>query len=146
MYQYIVINAKSKVESAGRSVLLHAISAILKCLPWAEARNFHNITMLKIEQNRLDWKSDFIKLGKEYLDNKVRLNLRSKNASAGSESSYKPSGKNYNKGASGSNYNVNRSKAVQSLICHQWNTGTCSFGTECRRWHTCKSCAEAGKI
>ena len=149
-FQYIVINAKSKVESAGRSVLLHAISTILKCLPWAEARNFHNIVMLKIEQNRLDWNSDFIKLGKEYLDNKVRLSLRTKNVSASSESSYRPSGRNYSRGASGSNSNryndLNRNKAVQSLICHQWNAGTCSFGVECRRWHTCKTCAEAGKI
>ena len=78
------------------------------------------------------------------------MNLRTKNASASSDSAYRPAGKNYNRGASGSNANkfndVNRSKAVQSLICHQWNAGTCSFGTECRRWHTCKSCAEAGKI
>ena len=40
-------------EAAGRSVLLLAVSTVLECLPWKDARCFHNLMMLKIEQGRL---------------------------------------------------------------------------------------------
>ena len=154
-FSYIMINAKDKSEAAGRSVLLHAVTSVFECVPWTEARNFHNITMVQIEQKKLDWTSDFTALGKEYVDRKVRLNFRSKVSSAGSNSSNKAhNGSSYGRGSnlSSSNFNSNsrysndRFNSMFALICHQWNTGTCSYGVNCKRWHTCKSCAEAGRI
>ena len=155
----IIIKTKDKTEAIGRTALLHAISSILECLPWVEARNFHNLTMVKIEQKRLEWKADFAALGEEYLDRKVRLNLRTKGTSAGSNDSYK----SYGRSSNSANFNPNRSyndvnkvnsnrfsndfnRYKLSLICHQFNAGACSYGDNCKRWHTCKSCATAGKI
>ena len=44
----------SRVESRGRSSLLHAISLLLKCLFWQDTRAFHNLVMVKIEQGRVN--------------------------------------------------------------------------------------------
>ena len=150
-FSHIMLTCKSPIEKAGRSALLNAISLILKCLPWAEARNFHNVIMYKIEQDRLNWSSDFQALGKEFLDNKVRLNLRSRTpavSKASSSSEGRSSGRSFGSSRFNSynRFNQEKSKMLHTLICHQWNAGSCSYGDNCRRWHICKSCADAGKI
>ena len=55
-------------EANGRAVLLHAVTSVLECLPWTEARTFHNLIMVKIEQGRIDWTTDFTDLGEKFLD------------------------------------------------------------------------------
>ena len=159
-FSHIMIASK-KVESAGRSLLLNAISSVLKCVPWAEARGFHNSVMYKIEQGKLDWNSDFTDIGKEFLDKKVRLNLRANAAGPYSSNRYNVNnnnnnnnnnnhnrnfGRNYNSN-NRSNYDSNQFKSsLHTIICHQWNAGSCSWGANCKRWHTCKLCADAGKL
>ncbi|CAL4232393.1 unnamed protein product, partial [Meganyctiphanes norvegica] len=76
-FSFILVNC-GRTEAAGRAVLFQAISAVLECLPWADARTFHNLMLLKIEQGRLDWSSDFLTLADKFLDRRVRLGLRSK--------------------------------------------------------------------
>ena len=44
----------NKLEADGRTVLMHAITLVLDALSWNDARVFHNVTMTKIEQGRLD--------------------------------------------------------------------------------------------
>ena len=140
------------VELQGRSALLRAVGMVLEVLPWAEARNFHNLTMVKIEQGRINWRQKFSLLANEFVDKKVRQNLRSKGTSSGGgfnsrgNQSYRGQGRgssypNSNRGQGGSGGN-NR---PFSLVCWQWNTGNCTFGKKCKRWHCCRSCAEKGK-
>lgn len=52
-FSSIMISCGSKVERAGRACLFHAFSKIYKCLPWGEARTFHILVMVKIEQGSL---------------------------------------------------------------------------------------------
>ena len=140
-----------KKESAGRAELLHAVSNILECLPWADARTFHNLIMVKLEQGRLSWSSEFSSLALEFLDKKARLNLRSKGAS-GNNYSPKNTSRNSERSYSKSvrpSYNLsnnsNRSKSLYAVVCNQWNFGTCGYGDRCQKWHVCWTCAEAGK-
>ena len=53
-YTKILTDCKGKVEAAGRSALLHAVSTVYEYLPWSEARTFHNLTMVKLEQKRIN--------------------------------------------------------------------------------------------
>ena len=81
-----------KVESRGRSALLHAVSMVLEYLQWTEARTFHNMIMVKIEQGRIGWDTDFTSLAEDFVDKKVRLSMRTRNtagAAASSNSAYK---------------------------------------------------------
>ena len=97
----LIMKSCGKVEAAGRADLLHAVSSVLECLPWAEARTFHNLVMVKLEQGRLDWSADFSVLAESFLDKKVRQNLRSKSTGAAAGTSYSSrssSNKNFNKG------------------------------------------------
>ena len=52
-FSYIMLDCGIK-ESRGRAELLHAISTVLEYLHWPEARTFHNVILLKIEQGVLD--------------------------------------------------------------------------------------------
>ena len=151
-----------KVESAGRALLLHAVCMVFECLSWAEARTFHNLIMVKLEQDRINWQSDFKILANQYLDKKVRMSMRSKGASVGSSSGYKQHfSKSFGKGSGSSfgnsssygnstggkfNSNFSKSKSLYPLICRQWNYSTCSYGEKCKKFHVCWSCAEAGKL
>ena len=124
--------------------------SVLECLPWAEARTFHNLVMVKLEQGRLDWSADFSGLAEGFLDKKVRQNLRSKSTGAATGTSYSnrlSSNKNFNRGVNyrGGRFSSGNSKSLYPLICNQWNFGTCGYGDKCRKWHVCWSCAEAGK-
>ena len=65
-------------ESKGRTTLLHAVSLVLEALFWAEARTFHNLIMVKIEQDRLSWSDDFTALAEAFIDKKVRGSIKSK--------------------------------------------------------------------
>ena len=160
-FSYIMVNC-GKEEASGRGLLLHAVSLVLECLPWADARNFHNLVMLKIEQGRIDWVTDFAGMAENFLDKKVRLNLRSRGSAVGQSSWRSPYSKSAGKGfrsefrSSGnspsynndrySSYSANRNKSLIAFVCRQWNAGTCSYGERCKRWHACLSCAEAGRM
>ena len=142
-------------QSRGRSSLLHAISLVLECLFWPDARAFHNIVMHKIEQGKIDWASDFESLAEDFIDKKVRLSFKSKGSSG--SNSYR-SGSNYNGGYSNNNRKgfskgtgytdrraTGKNSSVYNSVCRQYNFGTCKYGTKCFRWHVCWTCAEAGK-
>ena len=139
-----------KAEAAGRAELLHAVSSVLECLPWTDARTFHNLVMVKLEQGRLDWTADFSVMADQYLDKKVRQNLRGKSSAAaatGTSINKSNSNRNYGKGFStrGGRFGSSSNKSLYPLVCNQWNFGTCGYGDKCRKWHVCWSCAEAGK-
>ena len=148
-FTHILITCK-ETEAAGRSVLLHAVSIVLECLPWTEARCFHNLTMVKIEQGRLSWGSNFAALAKQFLDKKVRMTLKSKGYSTGNNSYSQTSrSSNFNKGFGNPRYGYDNNKGSNSslsVICRLWNGGICSFGASCKRWHVCLYCAEKGKL
>ena len=142
-FTYLMISCdETKAEAAGRAVLLHAVTTVLECLPWREARIFHNLMMVKIEQGRLDWDSDFTSLANQYLDKKVRMCLRSSHS--GNNFDYSNSKRSHTKNF-GNNVFDNKNNAT-SVICRLWNGGFCSFGANCKRWHVCLSCAESGKL
>ena len=146
-FTYIMATCESS-ESRGRSILLHSISLVLEYLQWAEARTFHNLMLTKIEQGRVKWSDDFSALAEDFINKKVRLNLKPKfsGSNSGSSSFNKSSG--YGKGFRNSSQRggFSRSKPVYGAICFQWNFGTCSYGEDCKRWHVCKTCGEAGKL
>ena len=135
-------------EAEGRVDLLHSTSLVLEVLPWADARVFHNMVMLKIEQGRISWMTDFNILSEQFLDKKVRQSLRSKAAtSSGLTQRSNFNGKSVGKGFNnfnGRNFN-NRNKSLYSVICKQWNSSLCTYGDRCKKWHVCWTCAEAGR-
>ena len=150
-FSYILVSCSSKIESRGRSALLHAVSIVLEYLHWSDARTFHNLIMVKIEQGRLDWASDLSGLAENFIDKKVRLSMKMKRYPAGASSSYRSgySSRNVGKGYSSSfkgNGDKGRNRSLNGVICWQWNNGTCTYGDNCKRWHACKVCAEAGKL
>ena len=145
-FTYIMATCASS-ESRGRSVLLHAISLVLEYLQWPEARTFHNVMLTKIEQGRLKWSEDFAALAEEFVDKKVRLSLKPKFSGSYSGGSFnKGSGNGKGFRNSSQRGGFGRSKPVYGAICYQWNFGTCSYGEDCKRWHVCKTCGEAGKL
>ena len=137
-------------ESQGRSALLHAVSTVLEYLQWSEARIFHNMMMVMIEQGRASWAKDFSSLAENFVDKKVRLGFRAKSFSSNTGSSYKGGnfGKGFGKGFKGSGFrgNAGRGKPLYGAVCWQWNFSTCTYGNDCRRWHICKTCADSGKM
>ena len=146
-----IVNTSGRAEAEGRSLLLQGVSLVLQCLPWAEARCFHNLAMLKVEQGREDWTTDFKALAREYVDNKVRLNLRYQVPSASASSSSRSNtgsrgtGRSYGNGSyANRGNNFYRNSNVQYNVCKQWNYGECTFA-ECKRWHCCWTCYEQGK-
>ena len=151
-FTYIMLGCGSR-ESRGRSCLLHAVSTVLEYLQWPEARSFHNLVMLKLEQGVLDWSTDFGPLAERFIDKKVRLGLRSRNSAGGRSSSAKSGygGRSFGKGFgsySGNNFQggTGKGKPLYGAVCHQWNYGTCTYGSSCKHWHVCKACAETGKL
>ena len=153
-FTFIMVSC-GKAEKAGRSVLLHAICSVFECLPWTDARAFHNLIMVKLEQRRINWRTDFSVLAEQFLDKKVRQNLRSKSTASGSGSFQKSGGKSFGKGFSSSSSrqryssnfsSSNRSKSLYALLCKQWNDGNCTYGDRCKKWHICWTCAENGKL
>ena len=143
-----IMTSCGKVEAAGRARLLNAISSVLECLPWAEARLFHNMVMVKLEQRRYEWTSDFSALGNQFIDKKVRENLRYRNSSGGSGQYSKGSGKGARHSKSNpspSSSSQNRGRSSQPGVCRNWNFGTCTFAERCNRLHVCCTCADAGK-
>ena len=140
-------------ESRGRSSLLHAVSLVLECLFWPDARAFHNLTILKIEQDKIDWTADFDALAEDFIDRKVRLSLKSKSSTGASSNrsgnyngGYNSSRRGFNRGTG---YNDKRASSKNSSlynsVCRNYNFGTCRFGSKCKLWHVCWTCAEAGK-
>ena len=165
-FTYIQVRSKG-AESRGRASLLHAVSKILKFLPWAEARLFHNTIMVKVEQERVSWSDDFLELAEDFLDKKVRSSLRVRHTTAtnvppnnkanfpgrGAGRGPRPPFQNYNSYSNNSNYNNNnnnnfqgRGRPIFGAVCWQWNFNTCTYGADCKRWHVCKTCAESGKL
>ena len=142
-----IMTSCGKVEAAGRARLLNAISLVLECLPWAEARLFHNMVVLKVEQGRYEWTSDFVAMGEQFVDKKVRQNLKNKSSAGGMNYNSKSSGKGSrnNKNYNSSNNSQNRSRSSQPGVCRNWNFGTCTFAERCNRLHVCCTCADAGK-
>ena len=148
-----------KDEAEGRTALLHAVSRVLECLPWADARAFHNLVMVKMEQGRYSWFMDFTELAEDYMDRKVRQSLRSKGLASGasypSKASYngksfgKATGSFNNRGNFQGNFQngnfQNRSKSLYAMVCRQWNFCSCYYNDRCKKWHCCWTCAEAGK-
>ena len=147
----IVANSKG-VEAEGRNNLLHGIGLVLEDLLWVDAHNFHNLIMIKIEQRRLFWTSDFGALANKFIEKRLRKNARAKGASANFSSAYRPGTnyRNYGRGgygnyASSSRNSADRSGTVHRVVCRQWNYGTCSYGANCKRWHCCWVCFESSK-
>ena len=166
-FTYTMIECKG-LEAKGRAVLLHAVSLVLEALYWSEAQSFHNIVMVKLEQDRLDWASDFTVLAEDFIDRKVRQSVKAKGASGFSSSNrsygynrYNNNNYNYNNRNLGNNsYNKNfgkgngsyfkgytgKNKSLYNSVCKQYNFGSCTYGDKCNRWHVCWTCAEAGKL
>ena len=152
-FTYIMLECRG-TELKGRTTLLHAISLVLESLFWSEARTFHNLTMVKIEQGNLEWSDDFTALAESFIDKKVRGSFKSRsaagNSSAGKTGWYGKGNSNYiKKGGYGYSSNSKfkgKSKPVYNSVCKQWNFQTCTYGDRCNRWHVCWTCAEAGKV
>ena len=156
-FSAIIATCESKSESRGRAALLKSISTVVGCLQWPDARAFHNLVLLKIEQGKVDWDEDFTAIADTFIEKKVRATLRARQAATGSGASR---ANGYGRGAGYSSRNQGqrnnfqgnpshgsgRGKPIYGAICWQWNTGTCSYGANCKRWHCCKTCAEAGKL
>ena len=85
-FPYILVTCGDKAEVDGCAILLHAITSIMKSVSWTEAQMFHNLTLTKIEQGKLDWSADFTELSKQFVDKKVRQNLKSRSSTATSGS------------------------------------------------------------
>ena len=145
-----IVTCCGGVESRGRSALLHAVTTVLEYLQWTDARTFHNMIMVKIEQGRIGWDADFSSFAQDFVDKKVRLSMRTRYTGASSSSSYKPrySDKGAGKGfrGSGQKNSWGKGKPLYGAVCWQWNVGTCTYGDNCKRWHVCKTCAEQGKL
>ena len=137
-------------EVSGRSELLHAISSVLECLPCSEARTFHNVTMTKIEQRRINWKTKFIILADKFIEKKVRMTLTSQVLLSGNgaphtgNSTYRNVEKSFDSCPSKSQAENNL--CLNSIVCKQFNFSFCSYGHRCKRWHVCWACAEKGKM
>ena len=136
-------------ELSGRSALLRGVSMVLDVLPWPEARTFHNLAMVKIEQGKIDWKHKFSLLANEFVDKKVRQNLRAKAYAPGGGYSGRGNSAFRGTGRGAGNYNGNRGQAGGNrpfnVVCWQWNNGNCTYGERCRRMHCCRICADRGK-
>ena len=145
-----IVTCCGGVESRGRSALLHAVTTVLEYLQWTDARTFHNMIMIKIEQDRIGWDADFTSLAQDFVDKKVRLSMKTRYTGASSSSSYKSRypdrgvGKGFR--GSGQKNNGGKGKPLYGAVCWQWNVGTCTYGDNCKRWHVCKTCAEQGKL
>ena len=160
-FSYLIMHSKG-AEAKGRTALFHAIGMVVKYLSWPDGRTFHNLIMVKIEQNRVSWNDDFAGMALDFVDKKVRMNMRSRNASGGANSNRGYRSNNYGRGANSYGRGANRGfrgsgqgndsgsgrgrPAIYGAFCWQWNYGTCTYGENCKRWHRCKTCGESGKL
>ena len=137
-------------EAKGRAKLLHGVSTILEYLPWKEARTFHNLVMLKIEQDRICWKTNFLLMANQFLDKKVRENLRKKGQTLGYSKTNSLSctslGNDFSMRNTMGKNKTNTNNYLYPIVCKQWNYGFCSYGDHCKKEHVCWSCAEAGNM
>ena len=134
-YFTLIITTTKGIESSGRSLLLHAVTKVIKKTSWETARLFHNLVMLKLEQGRLGWNDNFIELADTYLNSKVQLLLKAKPQAASGNSKY-----------SSGRHNSNRRDSPGFFqVCYKWNEGTCTYGDKCKRSHVCRTCAESGR-
>lgn len=149
-FTHILITCRG-LEATGRAMLLHGVTTVLEYLPWREARSFHNIVMIKIEQGRIDWNTNFLNMANQFLDKKVRQTLR-RSFTYDNSSSYSA---NFNCSRFSNDFRTQNfvdrrqegvNNSLYSTICKHWNYGVCSFGDQCRKQHVCWSCAEAGKM
>ena len=142
-----ILTTCDRAESVGRALLLHAVTTVLECLPWAEARAFHNMVLVKLEQGRFEWDENFSVLAEQYIDKKVRMNLRSRGGSYGYKAypNSRSSGKSFSSARNGRNPNSDSSKSFFPGVCRLWNFSTCTYGERCNRSHVCLTCADAGK-
>ena len=150
-FTHIMISCGKTVESQGRAALLNAVCMIFEYLPWSEARTFHNLMLLKIEQERINWLTDFRELADKYVDQKVRQNLKAKSSyvdtSYSSKARYiRDPDKGWGSSSDCYQNNSGNGKTLKNVICWQWNFSSCSYGDNCKRWHACRTCAEAGKL
>ena len=106
--------------------------------------------MVKIEQDRINWLEDFTALANNYVDKKVRLSLKSKSSSGISNyvnnSFFRSPLSSAGEDNDSQRNIVDKDISVHRFICWQWNYSSCSFGDNCKRWHVCRACAEAGKL
>ena len=153
-FTYIMASCEDAIETSGRMWLLHAVTSVLEFWPWADARNFHNLVMIKLEQGRICWDTDFSDLANNFMEKKVRQGMRSRGAQAGGATNQRKFYQGYRRGYSGtsaggnssySGSNGNSNRSPYSTVCRQWNNGTCSFGIRCRKSHVCWTCAENGR-
>ena len=153
-FTFIMATCEGK-EVTGRPLLLHAVMSVLDCLPWSEARTFHNLVMVKLEQGRIRWSADFSDLADQFLQKKLRQSLRTKVQSTSTTAGYRAGYRGSGTGSGGSNYRSNvgtnfisngGNQAVNNSFCRQWNEGSCTYGAKCKRWHVCRACGEAGKL
>lgn len=99
--------------------------------------------MLKVEQGRLNWGSNFTAVADKFLERKVRMSLKSRAYSADRYANYIPSnslspGKGFRNSINAHNhhyngFNTTNSNSSLSVICRLWNSGFCSFGAGCKR-------------
>ena len=142
-FTYIMANCEDPVEASGRAHLLHAVSLVWEYLPWSDARAFHNLVMLKIEQGVMSWLSEFSALANQFIDKKIRQSHKEKSKSSYSNrNSFCSFGKGFGGHTNRDNY---WRSSTYFNVCKQWNQGTCSFGDRCRRKHVCWKCYEDGK-
>ena len=158
----IMLQCRDNDESIGRIALLHAVSLVLECLMWSDARDFHNMILFSVEQGKEGWDSDFTALAEKFIDQKVRLGYRGKSTARGglNRGGFNQKfqgyngGRNYSKGYNSYNANNNsynrkysgKSKSLYNSVCKNWNFGNCSIGDRCNLWHICWTCAEQGKV
>ena len=147
-FTQIVTDCESKTEKAGRTKLLNAISTVLDVRHWPDAHLFHNLVMVKVEQDRISWKDDFKGLADQFIEKRVRQLLKNQGSSQRTGAYRGFSGhRSFGRGSGGyggrSEFSGQRSP--YQGICKQWNFGTCTFGSRCRYKHCCWSCYENGK-
>ena len=135
-FSLIMLNC-GKVEKAGRANLFNAFSTVYECLPFTEARSFHNLVMLRLEQGKISWQEDFLSLAHKFLDRKVRQSLRSRANATGTSS--------YRAGRKSNSNSAPKGKSLYSFVCKNWNRGVYTYGEKCKYKHVCWTCSEAGK-
>ena len=137
-FTYIMNTCSRQEEIAGRSELLHAVSSILECLPWTEARLFHNLVMVKVEQRRMTWRTKFSIVADKFIEKKVRLLLR-KQLPLDNRTAHKNNSSYENFSSQN-----NKSSNLNLTVCKEYNFSSCTWGDKCRFKHICWSCAEEG--
>ena len=77
--------------------------------------------------------------------------LKSKGPSSNANPSMRNSATYRGRGRGAGYSNTNRGqfssgRPLSAGLCYQWNNGNCTYGVDCKRWHTCSYCANGGKL